>query len=460
MSEKPLHERLHLPYQRRYLDDKSLIKIAEKSRRIGWTWTQSWEDVDDCINEAVPQVWFSSADDSAAKEYIEYVGDRASFYNQIADYYQDGFLDENKDITTYTVKFKRGQKITAMSSNPKGFRSKGGKVILDEFAWHEQASKLWAAARPVITWGFPLRIFSTHNGKNSLFNQFIERINAGKLNWSLHTVDIYKAVEEGLLDKITKRSTSAEERQAWIESLHSDRADEQTWLQEYCCIPTDENTAFLDYDLIASCTSRETLWTSTKSIPDGEQVAGELYLGMDIGRFRDLTVIWIFERLGDVLYTRKVIILDKMPFQQQRDILYTWLRHPKLRRACIDASGLGMQLAEEAQTEFGKYRVEAIRFTAQIKEELAYPFRSTMEDRKVILPYDDDVREDFHSIRKVTTAAGNVRFDVTQSDTSGHADRFWAAALGAHAAADSHSAPVRILTSGARDSHTMIRGYM
>ena len=61
-----------MPYQQRWLDDKSKIKIWEKSRRIGATYVQSYEDVRDCVNRKVPAVWFSSADESAAKEYIDY----------------------------------------------------------------------------------------------------------------------------------------------------------------------------------------------------------------------------------------------------------------------------------------------------------------------------------------------------------------------------------------------------
>lgn len=36
-----------LPYQQEWLADSSRMKIAEKSRRIGWTYTQAYEDVRD-----------------------------------------------------------------------------------------------------------------------------------------------------------------------------------------------------------------------------------------------------------------------------------------------------------------------------------------------------------------------------------------------------------------------------
>ena len=44
-------------------------------------------------------------------------------------------------------------------------------------------------------------------------------------------------------------------------------------------------------------------------------------------------------------------------------------------------------------------------------------------------------RTDLHSLRRITTPAGNVRFDVHGGEgQDGHADRAWAAALGLYAA--------------------------
>jgi phage FluMu gp28-like protein len=49
------------------------------------------------------------------------------------------------------------------------------------------------------------------------------------------------------------------------------------------------------------------------------------------------------------------------------------------------------------------------------------------------MPAEADVREDLHSLRKVVTAANNIRLDADR-DERGHADRFWALALVNHAA--------------------------
>ncbi len=82
---------------------------------------------------------------------------------------------------------------------------------------------------------------------------------------------------------------------------------------------------------------------------------------------------------------------------------------------------------------FGTYRIELVTFTSRVKEALAYPVRGAMEDRKVRIPYDPEIRADLRSVTKQTTAAGNIRFTAERTQ-DGHADRFWALALAIHAA--------------------------
>lgn len=451
---KPGSSKYFLPYQMRWLHDNSKVKIWEKSRRIGATYVQSYEDVRDAAAGKVPAVWFSSADESAAKEYILYCEQWAKLFDRAARSLGQQVLDSDKNIKTFVIEFSNGRRINALSSNPKAFRSKGGKVVLDEFAFHDDPERLWAAARPVITWGFPLRILSTHNGKQCRYYKFIEAVNKGRLNWAHHFTPLELAVEEGLVDKIYGRPTTPEEKAAWIKEQHDSCADEDTWQQEYCCIPVDAASAFLTYELIGDC-----------ELPAGELLRaladlteGDLFLGGDIGRKKDLTVFWLLQKLGRVFYTRQIWELERMPFQKQREILFEILKHPRLRRACIDNTGLGMQLVEEAQDSFGKYRVEGVTFNGKVKEDLAYNLRTHFEDRTAYIPDDYDVREDLHSVKKITTAAGNIRFDVAKSDTAGHADRFWALAL-ALSAGQSEAGPIYIASRGRRASHKLLAGY-
>ncbi|HDH01138.1 MAG TPA: hypothetical protein ENG80_04950 [Nitrospirae bacterium] len=451
MNEARQIKKYFLPYQERWLKDGSPIKIREKARRIGATYDQAYEDVRDCQRKKVPAVWFSSADESAAREYIEYCEMWAKMFQMAAKNLGQVVLDSERDIKAFVIAFANGTKIHALSSNPKAFRSKGGKVVLDEFAWHDDQERMWAAARPCITWGFPLRILSTHNGTNGMYYNFIRSVKNKTLNWSLHTTPIQLAVKEGLVDKILGRKTTEKEKSDWLKELRDSCADENTWLQEYCCVPVDEASAFLTYNMITSCEAHDIFRPL-------EEIKSDLFAGMDIGRRKDLSVIWVLEKLGHAKYTRIVKVLEKTPFRIQREALFNILKHRNLRRACIDSTGLGMQMAEDAQEKFGKYRVEAVDFTNKSKEEMAYGLRTEMEDRAIYIPEDFETREDLHSIRKVTTAAGNLRFDVAASEARGHADRFWALALANHADSKS-SGPVIVTSRRKRSAVELVKGY-
>ena len=214
------------PYQKRWLLDKSKVKIFEKSRRIGGTWVQSFEDVQDCIEQPGLKVFFSSADMTAAAEYIDYCDSWIQKLNAIAkalaevnceDIEDCVFADEDKGVKSKLIEFCNGSKIYVLSSNPKAFRSKGGKIVWDEAAHHENDQKMWAAAKPAAMWGYPIRILSTHNGVNSLFYKLIDKCKKGELDYSVHTVPIprngWNRSTKGALPKPSgKRNTAATRR--------------------------------------------------------------------------------------------------------------------------------------------------------------------------------------------------------------------------------------------------------
>jgi len=210
----------------------------------------------------------------------------------------------------------------------------------------------------------------------------------------------------------------------YFDFVKSGCADDESFQQEYMCNPADDDAAFLEYDLIGAVEyPREAAWTAIEG--------GRLFAGIDIGRKKDLTVLWVVELLGDVLYTRHIEALQNMRKSAQEAILWPWIE--RCDRTCIDATGLGIGWTDDAQDKFGAERVEGVTFTARVKEALAYPVRGRMEDRRVRIPYQPEIRADLRQVTKQVTAAGNVRFTAERTP-DGHADRFWALALAIHAA--------------------------
>ena len=417
-----------LPYQIAWLRDQARFKIWEKSRRIGATYVQAYEDVRDAARADKPtDVWFTSADESAAKEYILYCGMWARVLKIAAEDLGEVVLDKEKDIKALVVKFASGKRIHALSSNPTAFRSKGGKLVIDEYAFHKQPEELWKAAQPIVLWGFPIRILSTYNGKGNRYYRMVSEAKQGN-RWSLHTVTLLDAVEQGLVSKILGHAASATEIEAFIADARATAGDEENWQQEYMCQPVDEATAWLTWDLITSAEHKDA------GKPELYQ-GGDCYVGNDIGRRRDLAVIWVDERVGDVFWTREVVKLRNKTFAEQDAELDRIMNTYKVRRVCMDQTGMGEKPVEDAKRRYGEYKVEGVLFTGPVKQHLATNGKQVFEDRKCRTPEDRDIRASHHAVRKQTTVAGNPRFDADRTEL-GHADEFWAHMLALHAAED------------------------
>lgn len=427
--------RVLLPWQEAWCRDDAELRLWVKSRRVGATYAEANGAVFGRLaGRRKNDYWFSSADESAAAECADYW----AFWARKADAVADRFTEEIEDPesrrygTAFCIRLPTGQKLTAMSSNPRRFRSKGGDVTLDEYAYHDQPQRMYEAAEPCTTWGGRLSVLSTHNGEGSEFHKFqqmAERLlrgegRAGDMPWSMHRITLPEAVERGLVERINETQGTSFTREGFLQQRRARCRSEDHWRQEYLAIPATDSTAWLPYDLIESCESE------LAGIPAlaGD---GQRYVGMDVGETTDLTVIWTLERVGDVLWTREVVVLTDEPLRVKEEALVRRIRHPRCVRGCIDATGVGAQIAQAAAAT-GKG--EAVKFTVAVKDELASPLRGLFEDKRVRVPASQEIREDLHSIRMERTAAGHPRFDAARTG-AGHADRFWALALANHAAA-------------------------
>lgn len=455
---------IFLPYQSRWIMDRSRLKLMEKSRQIGLSWSTAY-----AADERTAEVgakwdqWVSSRDDLQARLFIEDCKRFAQVLHVVAEDLGERVIDEEKKISAYVLHFANGRRIHSMSSNPDAQAGKRGGRVLDEFALHPDPRKLWSIAYPGITWGGSMEVISTHRGSHNFFNQLIREIreNNNPKKISLHRVTLEDALNDGFLYKLQESLPSDHEVQemdeaAYFDFIRSGCADDESFQQEYMCQPADDDAAFLEYDLIASCEyGAGENWQYTHDLL--ATAKGQLFAGLDIGRKKDLTVLWVFELLGDVLYTRMIIELKAMSKPDQEAIL--WPIMALMQRTCIDQTGLGIGWCDDAIRKFGEYRVEGVTFTPRVKEALAYPVRGKMQDKKLRVPYKPEIRADLRAVTKVTTEAGNVRFTAERSE-NGHADRFWALALGIHAATNP-SAPIEHQSAGTRvTASSGMAGYM
>jgi phage FluMu gp28-like protein len=328
---------------------------------------------------------------------------------------------QDTDFRGLEVRLPGGVRIIGLPANPETVRGFTGDVFLDEFAMHSRDREIWAAMFPALLRGRgELDVASTPKGKSNMFYE-LSKNSAFRRT----TVTLHDAVAAGL-------NVDADDIQ------HS-MGDDELFRQEFLCEFLDESTAFLTYEHITAC--QNPLLLKTRVVSELAEPKRDLFIGLDIGRHRDLTVFWILSRVGQRYTTEAVFELSNKPFRVQFELLSRLMNELPVRQCAIDSGGLGMQLAESAVEAFGGHRVRAVTFTNAVKNQLAGALRIVVEEQRIEIPADVAIRDDWHSVRRDVSASGLF---VLRADRSGgsHADRFWAAALALHAASHDQSGTI------------------
>jgi phage FluMu gp28-like protein len=433
-------------YQKRWIADRARFKSGRLARQTGKSFMVTLEAALDMAENGAPWVILSSGE-RASREDGEKLKMHLHAIGAAAQAFEGEDVFGGTSFKVHEVRTPNGGRCVLLPANPDTSRGHSANVILDEAAFHKDTRKIWAALFPTITRGFKIRVVSTPQGKQNKFYEVCTNP-----TFSHHTVTIHQALADGLeLRDEEGRLTTADE-------LRTALGDDEAWAQEYEVEFLDEATAWLPYELIGEAEDMkleiEPAWAvellalareAHQADPTNVQpvamalpsAAGEWTLGLDIGRRRDLSVIWLLETRGRGRVTLAVIELARQAFGVQERVLWTLLANPAVRRACIDQSGLGMQLAERAVEKFGAHRVEPISFTGPNKEVLAVRLKTDLEDHQVRIPAERKLRESLHSLKRYQTATGNFRFDADRSDATGHADAAWALALALQAGATS-----------------------
>jgi phage FluMu gp28-like protein len=478
----PERDTFMLPYQTRWIEDRSLRRLMEKSRRVGISYATAYDAVrQHSVKGRNIDTWFSSRDDLTAKEFILYCQKFAGVIGAAAKAVYDGQIlygeDGKQSATASIQRFATGTRINSISSNPDVFAGKGGDVGLDEFALRNSPRNVYDISKATTAWGGRMSIISTHRGATNFFNKLIcderdpdKRKHRGI---SIHRVTLTKALEDGFLWKLqTKLSPDdprmqMDEAEYWNYEINGYSSRERA-MQELECEPEDEASTYLPYDLLEGSfyPPQDNLVEHTEETTDFRGIKGRiryllppgvspsrleaylrdlktsLYHGKDVARRKDLSVDCVGDKRDGMTFVRALIEFDRVAFSRQEETLYPLM--PLFARSCIDATGIGTQFAERCGEKFGDWRVEAINFTPGSKQMLAGPVRTIFEDRAARIPDDELFLGDLRMIKK-ETVGDHVRYVATDDDddADSHADRFWALALMLHASKSSGDGSIK-----------------
>lgn len=430
-----------LPYQRAAVESPARFRWDCWARQTGKSFTTSLRRILRGLRRRRTQI-FLSAGERQSKELMAKARQHCEALKIATDYYDNRYF-KNMSIKQLEIVLPGGVRIIGLPANPQTARGYTGDVLLDEFAMHADDREIWAAMFPTLLRGDgELDVASTPKGCGNVFYEL--RRND---RFTHSTLTLPDAIAEGL--------------NADVEEMRNAIGDELIFRQEFLCEFLDGAHAFLPYEQIARCTTPTLRLHDT--VDELRALESEMSLGVDIGRHRDLTVFWVLGRETDesigheferqrgrksaaleqrppTLRTLAMFELAAAPFRTQQALLSDLLNLPQVRRCCIDAGGLGMQLAEQAVERFGTSRVEPVTLTVESKSQMAAALRLAVENRTIAIPQDARIINDWHSIRREMTEAGHFRLVAPRADGS-HADRFWAAALAIRAAQSATTGP-------------------
>ena len=424
-----------LPYQDRWVDDASGVKVMEKSRRIGLSWAQAYDAV---LHAGAHRgnVYYQSYNKDMTRGFIDDCARWAEDLNEVAEAVGETLIGEGPDaVQAYRLRLASGKEVLAMTSAPRAFRSKGrpGDVaVIDEAAFVDDLDEVLTAAMAFRQWGGRVHVLLTHNGEASPFAALARDIREGARPGSLHTVTLRQALDEGLYRRIcevTHQRWSPEAETEWESDLRADygmRAGE-----ELDCVPSAGAGAWLAWSLIQAAEDK------TRRAGEPEHYGGgPTYIGVDVARRRDLWVAVAIEKVGDVLWVRELHAKRDIAFSEQRQIVRGLAERYRPSRIAVDQTGMGEAVVEQLQDDHGSLRVEGVLMTGPRRLDVATALREAMEDGRLRIPAgDNDLRRDLHSIRAEAGPTGSPRLLAERGQTDGHADRFWALALACSAAA-------------------------
>lgn len=435
----PLAEGVLMRHQAEWIEDESILKLAEKGRRTGVTFAEAFDAtfIAAAKRTAGGENYFYIGDTKdKGREFIGYVAHFAKFIAAEILPIEDFLFDDVRvdahgketivKIPAFRCAFSSGFRVEALSSRPENIRGLQGTVCIDEAAFHRDVRTLLDAVNALLIWESKIRVISTHNGVLNPFNELIKEARADKVPFKIHHIPFKAAIENGLYRRVClvkgkEWTPEAEAKwEAGIRKAYGTRT--AAMRQELDAIPAEQAGAALTRVQVESA-MRQGIpvirWACTddfKSYPDHIRKAEakafcereikpllakldrnrQHFLGEDFGRIGDKTAI-VPGELGRDLVRRVpfIVELHNVPFDQQRDILfYIGDGLPRFSGGALDATGNGAYLAEKAAQRYGGTVVEVKLSEAWYRINMPAYVDAFGDPKSIILPADPDILDD------------------------------------------------------------------
>lgn len=430
------------PYQVRFLNDRSLARVVNKSRQIGFSTIIAAEALHRAATTSNYKANFVSINQTEAADKI-----------QIARTLYHSLPDELKEVeprlkpqlwadSEMELSFHLPPNVSGLISQPASAAIRGGKkdIYFDEFAHVRDSKKLYQAALPAITRGEGrISVISTPLGQSGLFYDICTKTDDYP-EYSRHAVPWWECgimcespghqaeamAEWARYDTATRVARWGSRKIKMI--LNSFGTDLQGFSTEYEATFVDELSSYLPWSLIVDAVKDEDFkdWRQGQRIPVGWEPEGDISIGVDLAKERDESVFTVVESLGDTDPQRYVryVYATQDPYEKQWDTLEKLISRVRARRVSIDQTGVGNVFIEKARSSRFSGVIEGIVFSNRNKEEWATRLKGDLQLGNLHLPRHGELMRQMHNIQRVKTESGFYRFSGKPRD-----DYFWSLCL-------------------------------
>ena len=451
-------------WQDAYIRSMARFIAIVKSRRVGYSFICSLKALIKAMDpDRVGYTHqFVSYNEEDALEKINYA---KQFYDSIPDCdAKKKLITDNKSQLVFQDKngITQSRLISIPCRPPRG---KGGSIALDEFAIYSAKMQklIYDAALPVISRGGCIEVGSSPLGKIGNFYDILtdkEKYDYERYNipwWFCRDLctDVPTAV------KVAPDLSTVERVETFgtkTIKLIFKNTDIDTFRQEYECEFVDEAESYITLDLIYANTpgkresdidlslcekmSDEEYWEYNRGIDfqqykdldtailnyDPKCHGDTLFLGFDVGRHHDRSVLFLIGHMPDGKkrdFAR--IELKSATYEAQKELIIKAYRELPIFRGRIDRTGIGDNIFEDVHKKLGD-RIEGVQFTQESKQIMAIDVKRGLEQREFLLANDKDFHTQIHSIKRTSNGGKYFSFDADRNE-KGHADSFWAWAL-------------------------------
>ncbi len=390
------------PFQKRFFADTRRVQVACWCRQAGKDFTTAAKAVDHAIRTG--QDWFivsltqRQADATfskclkvadAFKRAFKLVGELRA---QDGDVYieWDDEIEQAFRHQARTLHLPGGGSVTSLPGrSPDTLAGLTGNVIFTEFGLFPKGGyEHWRVVFPLSTRGFRVIAISTPRGKNTKFHELF----SDRDLYSVHFVDIYQAVSDGM------PLTDEDGADITIEQFKQLYGDEIGWRREYLCEFTGDLEALVKWNQLVAAgeAGRDLPFDFLRVTGDSgwgagffgrlAKIEGRAELGWDVARRGDLSSLWVnASREGRPRQLRYLVLMQDCTFALQREIICEAMDAAPTNVGAGDATGLGMDSNETLATRYPGRWLEHT-FTSVGKREIGSILKTAFDDQTQTIP--------------------------------------------------------------------------